>query len=265
MADARYAIGLLYWNGKGVQQDYQKAAKWMKDAAEIGHGEAQLKLGYMHINGQGVPQDPGKAEGWLSQSAQQGNMDAQYNLAVLYYKGLAGEPDVEKARYWFAKAAEQGDKVSKRVLKDLAQPGQSLAIDQAANQGGSTVAAVASQTPKVASREEPVSTTIQKGRFTEGSLNPPRWLAKQSDGNYTIQVLASSSEAGINKVVNQHRGFGPFGYYTKNKQGQRLYVLVQGVYSDAESAKRAVAALPADLQKNKPYPVRIGKLRQHLN
>ncbi len=274
MADARYAIGLLYWNGKGVQQNYKAAAKWMKEAAALGHAEAQLKLGYMHINGQGVPRDTRAAEEWLAQSAKQGNMDAQYNLAVLYYKGLTGEPDVAKARYWFSKAAEQGDKVSARVLKDLDRPGQAVAMTQA--ESGSVSAApvtmpprssAPSPAPEVAEAQAaPVSTSAApRPSFSSEPLQPPRWLAAKGGDHYTIQLLASSSEDGIQRVASRHSGFGPFSYYTKRKDGQQLYVLVQGAYADVAAAKRGLAALPEELKKNQPYPVRIGKLGQYLN
>jgi len=42
--DAQYNLGLLYLEGKGVQQDEAEAAKWLRLAAEQGHTEAKEYL-----------------------------------------------------------------------------------------------------------------------------------------------------------------------------------------------------------------------------
>ncbi len=47
----------MYTNGEGVTQDYQKALKWYRLAAEQGHADAQNNLGVMYSYGDGVPQD----------------------------------------------------------------------------------------------------------------------------------------------------------------------------------------------------------------
>jgi len=43
----------LYKEGKGIAQDYNKAADWCKKAAEQGLADAQLNLGLMYQNGEG--------------------------------------------------------------------------------------------------------------------------------------------------------------------------------------------------------------------
>jgi TPR repeat protein len=40
-----------------VRQDCAKAAKWFSEAAEQGNAFAQNKLGLMYFKGEGVPQD----------------------------------------------------------------------------------------------------------------------------------------------------------------------------------------------------------------
>jgi tetratricopeptide (TPR) repeat protein len=45
--DAQYNLGLLYYNGWGVPQDYAKAAEWFRKAAEQGHDEAKDYLAKM--------------------------------------------------------------------------------------------------------------------------------------------------------------------------------------------------------------------------
>ena len=60
-----------YLNGRGVPQDYRKAAKWYHLAAERGHGGAQFALGIMYNKGQGVPIDFVLSYMWLNFSAAQ--------------------------------------------------------------------------------------------------------------------------------------------------------------------------------------------------
>ena len=65
-SDARYNLGLMYYNGWGVPQDYKEAAKWYRLGAEQGDADAQNNLGAMYDHGQGVPQDDKEAVRWLS-------------------------------------------------------------------------------------------------------------------------------------------------------------------------------------------------------
>ena len=41
-ADAQRWLGAMYYQGEGVQQDYEKAAHWFRKAAEQGHARSQL-------------------------------------------------------------------------------------------------------------------------------------------------------------------------------------------------------------------------------
>jgi len=40
-------FGLILEEGRGVQQDYDSATVWYREAAEQGHAEAQLRLDKM--------------------------------------------------------------------------------------------------------------------------------------------------------------------------------------------------------------------------
>lgn len=64
-AVAQHDLGLLYYDGKGVTQDYAEAAIWYGKAAAQGELKSQVKLGSLYMNGQGVPQDYEEAYFWL--------------------------------------------------------------------------------------------------------------------------------------------------------------------------------------------------------
>uniref|UniRef100_UPI0033282F90 tetratricopeptide repeat protein n=1 Tax=Psychrobacter sp. CAL346-MNA-CIBAN-0220 TaxID=3140457 RepID=UPI0033282F90 len=50
-------LGLMYFQGLGVRQEYAKAVEWFEKAGNQGNVEAQYNLGVMYANGIGVHQD----------------------------------------------------------------------------------------------------------------------------------------------------------------------------------------------------------------
>jgi TPR repeat protein len=107
-AEAQYFLGILYYNGAGVPQDYTEARRWLQMAAEQGYAEAQFLLGVLYYNGAGVPEDYTEARCWYQMAAEQGHAKAQYNLGGLYYNGAGVPQDYTEAGRWLQMAAEQG-------------------------------------------------------------------------------------------------------------------------------------------------------------
>jgi TPR repeat protein len=77
-AQAQFNLGSLYYQGRGVRQDYTEAAQWMRKAAEQGHIFAQVTLGSIHAEGvQGaIQKDYPQALMWFIFAAAQGDMEA---------------------------------------------------------------------------------------------------------------------------------------------------------------------------------------------
>ena len=44
VAEAQYNLGVCYYNGDGVDQNYTEAVKWLSKAADQGHDKAQTEL-----------------------------------------------------------------------------------------------------------------------------------------------------------------------------------------------------------------------------
>jgi TPR repeat protein len=66
----------MYYQGRGVPQDYTEAVKWYRLAAEQGYADAQYNLVAMYANGLGFIQDFVKAHMWANIAASLGNEDA---------------------------------------------------------------------------------------------------------------------------------------------------------------------------------------------
>ena len=107
-AEAQFKLGLMYYRGDGVQQNYVVAADWFLKVAEQGYALAQYNLGVMYDNGRGVPENDRTAVQWYLKAAEQGYASAQYNLGVMYDNGRGVPENDRTAVQWYLKAAEQG-------------------------------------------------------------------------------------------------------------------------------------------------------------
>jgi TPR repeat protein len=105
---ARFNLGVMYHDGRGVSPDDKEAVRWSRLAAEQGYADAQFNLSVMYSTGKGVAQDDKEAARWLRLAAEQGNALAQFNLGVVYRDGRGGTQDDEQAMKWLRLAAEQG-------------------------------------------------------------------------------------------------------------------------------------------------------------
>jgi TPR repeat protein len=72
-AAAQFNLGLLYYEGQGVPQNFSEAARWFQESAERGYNRAQLNLGNMYAIGRGVKRDYSSSYVWLSLCAAGGN------------------------------------------------------------------------------------------------------------------------------------------------------------------------------------------------
>ncbi|MEK9722994.1 MAG: tetratricopeptide repeat protein [Rhodospirillaceae bacterium] len=63
---AQFALGDLYFHGRGVPHSYGEAVGWFRKAARTGHPVAQYLLGLMFKEGWGVDQDAVEAFKWFT-------------------------------------------------------------------------------------------------------------------------------------------------------------------------------------------------------
>ena len=105
----QYYLAIHYANGNGVEQNYEEAVKWYRKAAEQGYCNAQNRLGVCYYNGDGIEQNYEEAVKWFQKSAEQGYSWGQYNLGNCCYSGKGIQQNYEEAVKWFRKAAEQGN------------------------------------------------------------------------------------------------------------------------------------------------------------
>jgi S1-C subfamily serine protease len=127
--DEQFSIGMLYVRGQGVPQDYAEAAKWIQQAADKGHAEAQATLGGMFLLGKGEPQDYAQAAEWLRKAAEQGFLVAQLALGHLLSEGQGVPKNDAEAVMWWHRAAEQGNATAQINLAAAYQLGTGVRTD----------------------------------------------------------------------------------------------------------------------------------------
>jgi hypothetical protein len=101
VAVAQGYIGIMYRDGRGVQQSDTEAVKWFQRAAENGEMFSRTNLAVMFLNGRGVAQDYSAALKWLLLAASQGDALAYQILGEMYANGLGVAVDHVHALYWF--------------------------------------------------------------------------------------------------------------------------------------------------------------------
>ena len=120
-AAAQNKLGVLYYEGKRVPQDYRQAKQWFEEGAKQGHAGAQTNLGALYLHGEGAPQSDQMALFWLSQAAEQGDALACAKLGSMYTKGQGVLQDYIQAHMWYNLSAAHGEKRSAETRDAVAQ------------------------------------------------------------------------------------------------------------------------------------------------
>ncbi|WP_028104287.1 tetratricopeptide repeat protein [Pseudoduganella violaceinigra] len=133
--DAEHLLGLMYYMGRGVPQDYKLALAWHRKAASKGKADAQYVVGAMYYTGNAVLQDHKEAVTWFRKAAEQGHPDAQQVLGLMYRYHIGGMPQDNVLAYMLwnlaaaggsSNAAEQRSSVARGMSPEQIEEGQTL-------------------------------------------------------------------------------------------------------------------------------------------
>lgn len=112
---AYHQLGIWHYFGTGCRQDFIKAERYYRRAAELGNAQSQVNLASMYnSNDRGIKRDEAEARKWYQKAMDQGltyiSGKAAYNLGCIYVagRGLDRRPNLLKAVEFFKKAGELG-------------------------------------------------------------------------------------------------------------------------------------------------------------
>ncbi|MCC6977106.1 MAG: SEL1-like repeat protein [Candidatus Melainabacteria bacterium] len=113
--------GRCLYYGIGSDKKFEEAFKWLTKAAEADdtNDGAQYMLGILYFNGDGVDKDLVRAAQWYRKAAENGNEAAQYELALCYVYGEGVEPSTEEAIYWLKAGSALGNDRCEEKLAEL--------------------------------------------------------------------------------------------------------------------------------------------------
>lgn len=260
-AETHYALGMLYWKGLAVPQDYDMAREWLLKAADLGHAGAQAKIGFMYTDGLTVVRDYQVALEWFQLAAKGGNVNGMYNLGIFYLYGWGVEQDRVMAKQYLAAASTLGDSKSEEALQRLMAEED---LEEAARKA--EVEAFAAQIPPL--RDLP---DIQLEELPVEEISPygiikdEKWILQRNPGHYTIQVMALVSLENLMKVIDGHKeSLSPLAIYRLENEGRPLFVLVQGDFPDVNSARAARDRFPSSVQRRNNVWIRQFEMVQKL-
>lgn len=130
-ANAQVRLGFAYEHGIGVPRDVAQAISWYQKSAAQGNAHGEYSLGVMSRYGIGVQQDYAQAVSLFQQAAGQGDRDAQNDLGTMYQTGQGVQQDYAQAIAWYQKAAAQDNVIAENNLGVLYQNGTGVKRDNA--------------------------------------------------------------------------------------------------------------------------------------
>ena len=118
---AQLRLGDLYFHGKGVSEDENKAIYWWKKSAASGNAEAMYQIAHAYLFGNTAAKsvaDPDReAATWYFQAASAGHAEAAYTLGLLFIAGKGVVEDRNEAIRWFRVAAGKGHVEARKALE----------------------------------------------------------------------------------------------------------------------------------------------------
>ena len=128
---AQNQVGAYFYDGDGVPQSYEEAAKWYRLAAEQDEPWAMTNLAVLYERGYGVDQDLDQAVAWNRRGADQGFANGQRYLGYMYQRGLGVPRDYTEAVRLYRLSAAQNYGPAHNDLGIMYQQGWGVQQDHA--------------------------------------------------------------------------------------------------------------------------------------
>ncbi|MFK5986136.1 MAG: SPOR domain-containing protein, partial [Pseudomonadota bacterium] len=90
------------------------------------------------------------------------------------------------------------------------------------------------------------------------------YILQQPDSFFTLQLLGSSNNSAIQKVLTKHKDHQKLFGYKSIRKSKDWYILIYGSYSSKQKAQQAYKKLPKSLKTTKPWVRNIKSVKQQL-
>ncbi|MDR2744621.1 MAG: sel1 repeat family protein [Desulfovibrio sp.] len=191
-------LGVLYDQGKGMEEDPGRAVYWFERAASAGHPAGMSNYGRMLESGRGIAENTREAARWFDRAAREGQPEAQYNLGLLYEQGRGVRQDDKTAAAWYSRAAAQQQVEALARLGHCYRMGRGVPKDSAKATLLLYAAAMNGHAQAVKELEE---------LSAEGAKRPPAMLFGQKLDNTDRSAMRAALRGAGASVVREDDGF----------------------------------------------------------
>lgn len=110
---ALYNLAVIHFSTEHGMFNIEKGMKYMESSAIYNYVEAQVFMGYIYLTGFFIQQNTKKAIYYFELAQFLNNDRAQFYLGVIYYIGIHTKQDMEKAKYNFMNSSNKENKYAK--------------------------------------------------------------------------------------------------------------------------------------------------------
>ncbi len=226
-----YGMGVLYFQGQGVEQDLAESSRWFRRAAEKGYPPAQYNLGNAYLHGRGLAADVEQAQHWWQKAAVRGYARAQYNLGILLMQRAPDALQREQGIAWLRASAELGFPKASDKLAELDEPVRFADV----------AADAARDLPRAEAR-----------------------LLTLDPDSFTIQLFSGRQPDSASRFLDSHdlRGDGLAFHFLS--RGNRWTGVVFGHYADRAEARAVIDGLKPALKKIGPWIRAVGEVQAQI-
>ncbi|WP_428025303.1 tetratricopeptide repeat protein [Arcobacter sp.] len=106
--EAYFQLGKIYFEGKYVFKNYEKALEYFSAASHLGHIQGTYNLALFYLSKQTPFHDNKKALSYFLELARKGHAPSQNRIGMYLTSGIILEKDYKEAVKWFEASSKQG-------------------------------------------------------------------------------------------------------------------------------------------------------------
>jgi len=123
-------VGECYYQGVGVEKNYEEALRWYKKALAQGDKTAYYCIGRCYLDGNGVAKNYKTGVRYMFKAYDVGVGRAAFQIANAYLTGFGVDVDLQKAVEWYQKAVDLEEPRACLVLGKLYLEGKGVEKDE---------------------------------------------------------------------------------------------------------------------------------------
>ncbi len=271
-AEAAFVLGSWDDTGLGAAVDRQQALRWWRLAADGGHLDAAFNVGLLLLQ---IPGERYTALDYLRRAAAGNHALACYTLGTWLAENASDEiASIEALRC----AAMQGYAPAQFNLgvRYLAA-GNRAAATQWLEQAALTFAPAVTVLQTVNAAPTPAMPPISPEPTAQSAATPPSphgaihdraWVLAQAPERFTVVISAATEATALEQMLLRHAETWAedtdSAYFLHRPGSRQPYTAIVGSFASADDAVLARAALPPDLQRNRPWIRRYAALHREL-